>query len=236
MEWINSLNKAFDSAQTSLERLDFAEISSDHRIEFAEVFMDVKAKLSRGLAAHRKSHFPTSTAANSTSIDITSNSYLSFRSRKPRLLNVEIARFHGSYSEWPDFLATFTTVIENDDELSDIEKLQYLRSSLGGVALETIRSLEPSNAYYKKAMNLLVKRFDNKVLHFQAHVQTIIGFKGVEKGSSKGLWLRDCMDWHLRAIRTLATTQQILDVLLIHIVTRKLDQRTREKWKKDLSI
>jgi len=46
MEWINSLNQAFGSAQTSLEKLDFAEISSDHRIEFAEVFMDVKAKLS----------------------------------------------------------------------------------------------------------------------------------------------------------------------------------------------
>ncbi|KAH8351032.1 hypothetical protein KR059_006431, partial [Drosophila kikkawai] len=110
MDWINSLNEAFDAAQTSLERLDFTAISSDHRMEF---------------------------------------------------------------SGWPDFLATFRTVIGNDVELSDIEKLQYLRSSLGGVALETIRSLEPSNANYHKAMNLLINRFDNKVLHFQAHVQAI---------------------------------------------------------------
>jgi len=44
------------------------------------------------------------------------------------------------------------------------------------------------------------------------------------------------MNSHLLAIRTLANTQQILDGLLIHIVTRKLDQRTREKWKEDLSI
>jgi len=29
MEWINSLNQADDSAQTSLERLDFAERPSD---------------------------------------------------------------------------------------------------------------------------------------------------------------------------------------------------------------
>jgi len=146
--------------------------------------MDVKAKLSRGLAAHPKSQLPASTAANTTSIDITNNADLSFRSRKPRLPNLEIARFHGSYSEWPDFLATFFTVIGNDDELSDIEKLRYLRSSLGGVALETIRSLEPSNANYKKAMNLLVNRFDNKVLHFRAHVQSIFGLKDVENGSS----------------------------------------------------
>jgi len=141
------MGQFLNSAQTSLKRLDFAEISSDHRIEFAEVFMDVKAKLSRGLAAHRKSQLPASTSANSTSIDMTNNADLSFRSKKPRLPNLEIARFHVSYSEWADFLATFTTVFGNDDELSDIEKLQYLRSSLGGVALETIRSLEPSNAY-----------------------------------------------------------------------------------------
>ncbi|XP_070145032.1 uncharacterized protein [Drosophila kikkawai] len=237
MDWINSLNEAFDAAQTSLERLDFTEISSDHRMEFSGVFMDVKAKLSRGLAAHRKSQLPASIAANSTSIDMTNNPELSSRSRKPRLPNLEIARFHGSYAEWPDFLATFTTVIGNDDELTDIKKLQYLRLSLGGVALETIRSLEPSHANYHKAMNLLINRFDNKVLHFQAHVQAIFGSKGVEKGSSKGLReLSDCMNSRLRAIRTLATTQQILDGLLIHIVTRKLDHGTREKWEEDLSI
>jgi len=203
MEWIISLNQAFDSAQKSFERLDFAEISSDHRIEFAEVFMDVKAKLSRGLAAHRKSQLPALPAANSTSIDITNNADLTFRSRKLRFPNLEIARFHGSYSKWPDFLATFTTVIENDDVLSDIEKLQYLRSSLCGVALETIRSLEPSKANYKKAMNLLVNRFDNKVLHFQAHVQAIFGLKSVEKGSSKGLGeLSDCMNSRDAAAQT----------------------------------
>jgi len=57
MEWNNFLNQTFDSAQTSLDRLDFAEISSDHRIEFAEVFMDVKAKLSRGFAGFNRCKF-----------------------------------------------------------------------------------------------------------------------------------------------------------------------------------
>jgi len=82
------------------------------------------------------------------------------------------------------------------------------------------------NANYKKAMNSLVNRFDIKVLHFQAYVQALIDLNGVEKGSSKGQL----------AIRTLTTKQQILDGLLIHIVSRKMDQRTREKWKEDLSI
>jgi len=72
--------------------------------------------------------------------------------------------------------AHLTCIIDSQSQqkikgsLVEDEKLQYLRSSLAGVALETIRSLEPSNANFKKAMNLLVNRFDNKVLHFQAHV------------------------------------------------------------------
>jgi len=83
---------------------------------------------------------------------------------------------------------------------------------LGGVALETIRSLEPWNANYKKAMNLLVNRFDNKVLHFQAHVHAIFGLKGVEKGSSKSLReLSHCMNSHLRAIGTFMPCRAILD-------------------------
>ncbi|XP_052854760.1 uncharacterized protein LOC128263705 [Drosophila gunungcola] len=179
LEWVNSMNLEFDSAQTSLEKLDFSEISKDTRFEFSAILMDLKAKLNRALAALRKLHLPGSTAANSASFDIINNANLSFRFRNPRLPNLEIALFQGSYSEWPDFIATFTT----------------------------------------------------------AHVQSIFGLKGVEKGSAKGL--RELSDWmnsHLRAIRTLATTQQILDGFLIHIVTHKLDQRTREKWEDDLSI
>jgi len=60
MEWIKSLNQACDSAQTSLERLGFAEISSDHRIEFSEIFMDVKTKLSRGVFRTRMIFFSAS--------------------------------------------------------------------------------------------------------------------------------------------------------------------------------
>ncbi|KAL7742383.1 hypothetical protein ACLKA6_019018 [Drosophila palustris] len=41
-------------------------------------------------------------------------------------------------------LLIFSTVVENDAELTKVEKLQHLLSSLEGVALEAIRSLEPT--------------------------------------------------------------------------------------------
>jgi len=98
---------------------------------------------------------------------------------------MKIARFHGSNSEWPDFLATFPTIIANVDELSDIKKLQYLRSSLGGVALETIRSVEPSNVNYKMARNLLVNGFDNSLTLSGTRSGNNL-FKGCREGIVEG--------------------------------------------------
>jgi len=56
----------------------------------------------------------------------------------------------------------FTTVIDQDQGLSDIEKLQHLRTCLKGTALETIRSLENSSTNYVVAKVLKQKRFNNK--------------------------------------------------------------------------
>jgi len=92
--------------------------------------------------------------------------------------------------------------------------------------------LEPLDANYEKAVELLINSFDNKLLHFQAHV----GLKGVEMGSAAGLReLSDKMNSHLRAIRTLATTDQILDGFLIYILSFKLDLRSLERWEEELS-
>jgi len=79
-------------------------------------------------------------------------------------------------------------------------------------------------------VELLNNRFDNKLLHFQAHVKAIFGLRGVEMGSAAGLRdLSDKMKCHLRAIRSLATTDQILDGFSNNIVSSKLDSRTLER-------
>jgi len=143
-------------------------------------------------------------------------------SRKSKPPHLELPSFCGNYADWPDLYAMLSTVVSNDQELSKIEKFEYLRASLEGVALQTIRSLEPSDANYNKELS--INRFDNKLLHFRAHVKAIFGLKGVEMGSAAGLCeLSDKMNSHLRAIRTLATTDQILVGFMINIVSSKLN-------------
>ncbi|XP_075162870.1 uncharacterized protein LOC142235503 [Haematobia irritans] len=59
--------------------------------------------------------------------------------------------------------ALTTTVIDNDLDLTNIEKFQHLRSLLVGAALNTISSLETNDCNYNKALELLKNRFDNKL-------------------------------------------------------------------------
>ncbi|XP_043064723.1 uncharacterized protein LOC122320592 [Drosophila ficusphila] len=42
------------------------------------------------------------------------------------------------------------------------------------------------------------------------------------------------MNSHLRALITMATTQAIMDGLLIYLVASKFDRHTREKWEEGL--
>ncbi|XP_064554386.1 uncharacterized protein LOC135439582 [Drosophila montana] len=104
-----------------------------------------------------------------------------------RLPQLKLPEFSGGYTEWADFSNMFTTVIDKDPYLTNIEKLQHLRSCLKGTALDTIRSLEISNANYAAALELLDKRFNNKRLIFQAHIAEILGLRKVDKGATTQL-------------------------------------------------
>lgn len=232
LEYLETMKTEFNDAQVALEKMDLSELTSNTRADFNDAYIEVKSALSRELVSlQRKSSVLNSTAVRNFTSDTSSNVAV----RASRLPQLQLAKFSGSYMDWPHFYAIFTTVIEDDLEMSKVEKFQHLLSCLEGVALETIRSIEPTEDNYTTALNLLRNRFDNKLFHFQAHVKAIFGLDGVEKGSAIGLrTLSDKMNSHLRAINTLADTVQILDGILIHVVAQKLDQRTRERWEESI--
>lgn len=53
--------------------------------------------------------------------------------------------FSGKYQKWTSFSQIFRTMITNHNRLTNIEKFQYLKSSLSGDAADVIESLELSD-------------------------------------------------------------------------------------------
>ncbi|XP_036347062.1 uncharacterized protein LOC118756403 isoform X3 [Rhagoletis pomonella] len=217
----------FENARSALKRLDRKEFESDSDENFFKAYIELEAKLNRELKSKQKACGAHSSTLRAFSWEEAAVQPSQRRSRLPEL---KIPVFSGSYLDWPSFFSTFTSAIDKDMEMSKLEKMQYLITSLDGAALDTIRSLDPTEENYSKALDLLKGRFDNKLLNFQAHIKAIFGLQRVEEGISGGL--RKLSDQVNAQTQTLATTEETYNGLLIHLVTSKLDLHTHENGRR----
>jgi hypothetical protein len=71
--------------------------------------------------------------------------------------------------------------MDNNDQLSDVDKFAYLRGYLEGAAKSTIAGLSLTGANYKCAVELLKKRFEKKGAVQRAHVNEMIQLPAVYK-------------------------------------------------------
>ncbi|XP_017466764.1 PREDICTED: uncharacterized protein LOC108359418 [Rhagoletis zephyria] len=217
----------FENARSALKRLDRKEFESDSDENFFKAYIELEAKLNRELKSKQKACGAHSSTLRAFSWE---EAAVQLSQRRSRLPELKIPVFSGSYLDWPSFFSTFTSAIDKDMEMSKLEKMQYLITSLDGAALDTIRSLDPTEENYSKALDLLKGRFDNKLLNFQAHIKAIFGLQRVEEGISGGL--RKLSDQVNAQTQTLATTEETYNGLLIHLVTSKLDLHTHENGRR----
>ncbi|XP_075158064.1 uncharacterized protein LOC142231336 [Haematobia irritans] len=230
LDYVESLNTNFENSLSIVENYQGDSLDETIRDNFMKSYFEAKAKLKRKIVASGGTRsLPSSSTFRQFSIEEPRNI------RKTRLPELKIPAFSGSYTDWPNFFAMFTTVIANDMDLTNIEKFQHLRSLLTGSALDTISSLEPNDANYDKAIELLKNRFDNKLLLFQMHIKEVFGLKNVEKGSASSLrQLSDKLNAHIRALETICTKEQLADGFLVNLVVSKLDHQTQAKWEEGL--
>ena len=69
-------------------------------------------------------------------------------SSKAKLPKLTLPKFAGDPTEWTTFWDSFSSAIHLSEELSEIDKLQYLKSLLVGTAAETISGLPLSGSNY----------------------------------------------------------------------------------------
>jgi len=95
-------------------------------------------------------------------------------SSRCRLPKFELPIFKGDPLSWQGFWDQFSTSIHDNDEITDIDRFNYLKRYLGGQALETISGLSLSSANYKEAIKILTERFGNPQVLISAHMDCLI--------------------------------------------------------------
>ena len=86
---------------------------------------------------------------------------------------LKLPSFNGDPKHWVNFWAGFESV-HLDEQLSDGQKLQYLRQCVSEEARTVVFSFPPSKENYEKVINHLKQRFGRKDLLINIYVRELI--------------------------------------------------------------
>ncbi|XP_036150741.1 uncharacterized protein LOC118648525 [Monomorium pharaonis] len=224
---LNEYWSQYNEIQSQLESIDENEIND--RGTFEEAFFSLSAKIRELLNPVLALRAPPSSPSTSNA---SNRSEGPFNVRLPKL---NLPSFSGKYDEWFPFFDSFKSVIHSNTSISNIQKLQYLKSSLSGDASNVIHSLEISELNYDVAWRLLRERYDNKRVIIHTHIEAIMELPSMTRENLIELRrIADGVNRHIRALNALKRPTSQWDDLLVYIVSSKLDATTLREWQASL--
>ncbi|XP_018396273.1 PREDICTED: uncharacterized protein LOC108774620 [Cyphomyrmex costatus] len=155
--------------------------------------------------------FEEASAGATDTTDITAMSGAFNRSENHcsvRLPKLNLPKFSGKYDEWFPFYDSFNSIIHSNASISDIQKLQHLKSTLTGDASGVISALEISAANYQIAWDILKERYDNRRMIVHTHIKAILDLPSLTKEDSTELRrIADGAIRHVQALKALKCTE-----------------------------
>lgn len=160
----------------------------------------------------------------------------SSRCVKARLPKLDLFHFDSNLENWQTFYDTFSSLIHNSKEISDIEKYYYLLTAVSGPALTLVKSMPITADNYQIVWSLLVKKYENKRVLATSYLDKIFQFKALQSESASGLNLflqtfQECV----KAL-TLLQIPDLSSFLLFYISKRNLDSTTCREFEQSLEL
>ena len=114
--------------------------------------------------------------------------------------------------------------MHNSRDLTDVDKLNYLRSLLERTAYDAIAGLTLSSANYADAVSILKKRFGDQELIVSWHMETLLNLEAVMSDKNlRGLrWLHDDVEAHVRGLKALGIEPDSYGAMLAPVLLNKL--------------
>ncbi|KAJ8889414.1 hypothetical protein PR048_008913 [Dryococelus australis] len=141
----------------------------------------------------------------------------------------------GDPKQWPNFSNLFATLVKNNDDLSPVEKLAYMKTALHDEPHGMIQLLPISDANFEVAWKLLVDRYENKRLLVSVHVEASLQGLSASVNSPTLLRHLSCiLNENVSAPNTLDVPVDQWDLILLLIVCKRLDTTLQTQWEMTL--
>lgn len=190
----------------------------DYHSTFEEKYIMYKAKLKEDLKSHIKTTSMSKAQASESSVEV-------------KLPQIKLPTFCGKYEEWQTFHDMFVSLIHENSTLAEVQKLHYLKSSLSGEPEILLRNLPITEANYSEAWNQLKRRYNNKRFNANEFLKTLFNQETIKYESASDIkHLLDTTSSCLKSLTNMGIDTTSWDVIIIHLVTSKLDSETRKMW------
>jgi len=151
----------------------------------------------------------------------TDGSNPSFRSSS-YLPRINLSTYDDSLDKWNSFRDRFKSMIINDSNLNNEDRMHYLSSCLTGEASNAISNLAVA------IISLLHTRSPSSRVHLRVHLRSLFELSSLTVSTSNGLrTLCDQVTSIIQALRNLDHAVEQWDDVLVFLVEEKLDAETR---------
>ena len=147
-----------------------------------------------------------------------------------KLPKLTLPSFSAEYTQWVSFWDQFTTLVDSKRDMTNVEKLSYLKLALKGDAAQIVSSLLVTDANYDTAKRKLEERYNNKRSIVKAHLASIHALPAIKKESSVELRkLLESTNEHVQALEALRLPVDHWDAILVYWLLEKLDSESRKQ-------
>ena len=112
---------------------------------------------------------------------------MDLNSRTAKLPKLDLPTFSGRYEYWEDFCDLFSSLVHNNLRLSNVTKLQYLKSCLTGSAADLVKDVATTNANYSSTWQASKVRVSNPCLIVNNHLTALMNLPHLKKESAEEL-------------------------------------------------
>ncbi|XP_077270176.1 uncharacterized protein LOC143901624 [Temnothorax americanus] len=153
--------------------------------------------------------------------------------RRVKLPEASLPQFDGQHENWLSFKNTFIAMIDSQSDLSDVDKLNYLKSALTGEAANKIKILSVEDANYHKAWELLKRAYEVKRILISRHLSLLLNMPVLDKETTDGLTkLADDAQQHVASLSALGVN--VASEILVNLLENKLPKNVADKWEETL--
>lgn len=231
---LNALDK-YDEVQDSIELIPIDQTNDTE--DRSETELSVNTLIVTLQECMEKLSPPLSSTASDTPQSINRQSV---NTPMVKLPEVKIKPFSGELSEWATFIQLFDALITENPALTNIQRFIYLKSFLRDEPLKIIESLSATNSNFSVAIDLLKKRYENKLSVVNAHFIALLEINSVVKCNAPNL--RDFTTSLRRSLDQIKklnyTDSELWELLLVYLFQKKLDFGTRKAFEteRDISV